>query len=290
MKRFSMVLSLYFYRCTFRSFQMLLARTLQIHLLGGEWEWPMDETEGDLNGSGHHLQTHPNNDDVISLRRGSYYQESIMQINSILRLFWDLPCPQCPFSIHNICSAGSKSGIVPGRWLGPWVGCKAISAAADQVEKQLNLRVAVLASTGGGAPILYRDSKFRKWLTENHFYDQQLYAMPRNSKCQSYSSDNNNNMPQPCDKRTLNEEKSSCDVSCTVPVQDPYWMNDISVDEDAKNRRKNCEISLQDIATPSQAGLLILVPLLLGIEKVKCLSYFLVKHHLNLLSSFGDDY
>eukprot|EP00878_Enallax_costatus_P012442 GHUV01012993.1.p1 GENE.GHUV01012993.1~~GHUV01012993.1.p1 ORF type:complete len:390 (+),score=129.99 GHUV01012993.1:1071-2240(+) len=80
----------------------------------------------------------------------------------LLQLFVDEPRPSAPFSIHNICKAGKPHGIVVGQWLGPWVLCKALSAAATahqntQHQQQehsqcLDLQVHVVCDPGGGAP------------------------------------------------------------------------------------------------------------------------------------------
>ncbi len=41
-----------------------------------------------------------------------------------------LPADRNAFSLHNLCVHGRTAGVVPGRWLGPWVVCKALEATA----------------------------------------------------------------------------------------------------------------------------------------------------------------
>lgn len=41
-----------------------------------------------------------------------------------------LPAERNAFSLHNLCAHGQACGVVPGRWLGPWVVCRALEAAA----------------------------------------------------------------------------------------------------------------------------------------------------------------
>ena len=40
------------------------------------------------------------------------------------------PAERNPFSLHNLCLHGRRCGVVPGRWLGPWVMCRTLEAAA----------------------------------------------------------------------------------------------------------------------------------------------------------------
>ena len=35
------------------------------------------------------------------------------------------------FSLHNLCAHGRRCGVVPGRWLGPWVMCRALQTTAE---------------------------------------------------------------------------------------------------------------------------------------------------------------
>lgn len=89
----------------------------------------------------------------------------------LLRLFLDQPGPSAPFSIHNICRAGAHHGVVPGQWLGPWVLCKALAAAAADYQQQqqqpLGLQVHVACDPGGGAPALQLD-RLKQLLAGHH--------------------------------------------------------------------------------------------------------------------------
>lgn len=50
--------------------------------------------------------------------------------------------------------------MFPGRWLGPWVGCRAVEAAATHAKTALagHINFSVLGGSGGGAPFLFRDT------------------------------------------------------------------------------------------------------------------------------------
>lgn len=120
--------------CTLRSGQMILAQGLQRHLLGADWRWP----DAAPAGSGSGAAPPP-------------------ELARLLQLFWDTPAERNAFSLHNLCAHGRRCGVAPGRWLGPWVMCKALEATACvalQHHDDLGLTVAVLADAGGGAPLL----------------------------------------------------------------------------------------------------------------------------------------
>lgn len=46
--------------------------------------------------------------------------------------------------------------VFPGRWIGPWTGCRALEAAATNGTSSLpgNIAFKVLGGSGGGAPLL----------------------------------------------------------------------------------------------------------------------------------------
>lgn len=106
--------------CTLRSGQMLVAEALVRH----------------MHGAG--------NAGVPSASTGS--------IADVVALFWDHPSANCPFSIHNICKP-EHQGVVVGRWLGPWVLCKALESIIVSTTLA-GLRVHVVCEPGGGAPAL----------------------------------------------------------------------------------------------------------------------------------------
>ncbi|PSC76415.1 cysteine protease atg4b [Micractinium conductrix] len=121
--------------CTLRSGQMILAQGLQRHLLGPDWRWPVPPGEGVDEAA-----VAPPHD-----------------LARLLQLFWDTPADRNAFSLHNLCAHGRRCGVVPGRWLGPWVMCRALQTTAEaalQHRQDLGLTVAVLADAGGGAPML----------------------------------------------------------------------------------------------------------------------------------------
>jgi len=51
--------------------------------------------------------------------------------------------------------------VVAGHWVGPWMLCKTLAAAAEQAQQQLGqslgLHVHVVCDPGGGAPQLQPD-------------------------------------------------------------------------------------------------------------------------------------
>ncbi|KAI3434857.1 hypothetical protein D9Q98_002911 [Chlorella vulgaris] len=125
--------------CTLRSGQMILAQGLLRHLLGRDWRWP----------------------EAVSPEQQQQAAEARPKLALLLELFWDTPAERNAFSLHNLCRAGQRCGVVPGRWLGPWVMCKTLEAAAAAATQHtaaqgvdLGLTVAVLADSGGGAPLL----------------------------------------------------------------------------------------------------------------------------------------
>jgi Peptidase family C54 len=60
--------------------------------------------------------------------------------------------PGACLSIHSICTAGKKYGLVPGRWMGPYALCRAV---ADISRSNLTQHVKIVAiDSGGGAPCL----------------------------------------------------------------------------------------------------------------------------------------
>lgn len=60
--------------------------------------------------------------------------------------------PEACFSIHSICAAGAKYGLVPGRWMGPYALCRAVADIAKSRCPD-DLQVTVIES-GGGAPCI----------------------------------------------------------------------------------------------------------------------------------------
>lgn len=52
------------------------------------------------------------------------------------------PAERNAFSLHNLCLHGRRCGVVPGRWLGPWVVCKTLEAAAAAAQVRVLLAVA----------------------------------------------------------------------------------------------------------------------------------------------------
>jgi hypothetical protein len=68
----------------------------------------------------------------------------------IVAYFFDDPS-SC-LSIHSICAAGAKYGLLPGRWMGPYAIARAVADVASQ-SLSFFLRI-VTVDSGGGAPFL----------------------------------------------------------------------------------------------------------------------------------------
>lgn len=112
--------------CTIRSGQMLLGEAFLRHVFGRHWS-----------------------------RTPAALQDCRLQ--QLLELFLDCPGSSHPFSIHSICEGGKVTGVVPGKWLGPWALCKALEACikiSEQAPLLANLRLHVVCDPGGGAPEL----------------------------------------------------------------------------------------------------------------------------------------
>lgn len=76
--------------CTLRSVQMIAAQAMLRHILGPEWRLPLVEAEN-----------------AGSAAIGMDPPEGLAPL---LRLFWDVPVPSSPFSIHNLCLHGATCG------------------------------------------------------------------------------------------------------------------------------------------------------------------------------------
>ncbi|GIL47679.1 hypothetical protein Vafri_4440 [Volvox africanus] len=107
--------------CTIRSGQMLLAEALARITLGRCW---------------------------------SRQSSSLDEAQPVVKLFLDHP--NALLSIHRICTAGVSAGIVPGRWVGPWMLCKGLEALFSPLgrERPMGMHLHVACGSGGGAPEL----------------------------------------------------------------------------------------------------------------------------------------
>ncbi|GLC43850.1 hypothetical protein PLESTB_000915000 [Pleodorina starrii] len=117
----SMLISDVGWGCTIRSGQMLLAEALARIALGRSW-----------------------------IRQPSTLED----VQPVVRFFIDHP--DALLSIHRICAAGVSAGIVPGRWVGPWMLCKSLEALFSTLgcERPMGLHLHVACGSGGGAPEL----------------------------------------------------------------------------------------------------------------------------------------
>ncbi|KAK9830586.1 hypothetical protein WJX81_001612 [Elliptochloris bilobata] len=113
--------------CTLRSGQMLLAQALLRHVAGRAWRRRLG---------------------------GEPLLEAAPAVAALLAWFWDRPDVDAhPFSIHSLCEAGRAHGVVPGHWLGPSTLCHTLEALCRR-RRPAGLRMRVVASAGGGAPVL----------------------------------------------------------------------------------------------------------------------------------------
>ncbi len=138
--------------CSLRSIQMIAAQTMIRHVLGPDWRWPL-EKDKDQHAL-HNVEMAPSS---FSQAAVPEKEQPPSELVDILRLFWDVPDANSPFSIHNICYHGAEcAGVFPGRWLGPSAGCRALEATASSTAPGLfqALKIAVLGGMGGGAPVL----------------------------------------------------------------------------------------------------------------------------------------
>lgn len=88
--------------CMLRCGQMLISQTLFNHLLGRDFRY--------------HAQDPPRSDH-----------------RKILAMFHDSPSQEeCPFSVHNLLRQCSVDGVVPGRWLGPSMVCRAVCRSINE--------------------------------------------------------------------------------------------------------------------------------------------------------------
>eukprot|EP00879_Flechtneria_rotunda_P032073 GHRR01035224.1.p1 GENE.GHRR01035224.1~~GHRR01035224.1.p1 ORF type:complete len:395 (+),score=182.37 GHRR01035224.1:880-2064(+) len=164
----------------------------------------------------------------------------------LLSLFQDQPGSLSPFSIHNLCTAGAGHGVVAGQWLGPWVLCKALAAAAatqrawqqqqqqqqqqhGQQQRSLGLHVHVVCDPGGGAPTL-QPVRLKALLTAQGACAQQA------ADCHCIDGSHSSSHPV---------QRAPADIAW--PSQQPQQ---------------------QHSHGPHQQGLLLLVPLTLGVGKV----------------------
>ena len=117
--------------CTLRSGQMLLAAALVRAAVGREWRRPRDGDDAPLPPS----------------------------VDALLALFADTEA--APLGLHALMAAGSRHGVVAGRWIGPSAFCGAAAAAlatarAARPDATPTLPSVTVLDGGGGAPTLWR--------------------------------------------------------------------------------------------------------------------------------------
>lgn len=80
---------------------------------------------------------------------------------TLIELFLDSPRPSCLFSIHNLCTAGGGLGVIAGHWLGPWTLCKCLEESINRL-RPYGLVTHVACDPGGGAPTLHMAELVKK--------------------------------------------------------------------------------------------------------------------------------
>ncbi|GMH40122.1 hypothetical protein BSKO_08026 [Bryopsis sp. KO-2023] len=139
-------------------------------------------------------------------------------------------------SIHNICSVGEKFGVEAGRWLGPWVLSHVLEDLINSYRPQ-GLKVLLISQPGGGAPYINK-ARMNEYFAA--FQEENGAA----SDC-----------PQGKDS-----------VSDGCPAAASYSRNDSSItDWELTDHNVGGSFS---VAPQGKPGLVVLMPLVLGIEKV----------------------
>jgi len=134
--------------CTLRSGQMLLARALQMMLLGRGWRYTPTPTPSPAGAATPLLSSAD-----AAAGQDVYTSESTAGDTRarLLRLFDDVE--GAPFGLHGLLRDSVDAS--PGCWLGPHALCGALAAAVRRELGDAVLRVRVLGAGGGGAPALY---------------------------------------------------------------------------------------------------------------------------------------
>jgi Peptidase family C54 len=92
--------------CTLRSVQMIAAQTMIRHSLGADWRWPLDKDHVVHAEQATNLIGRPPSPPSPAVG----VTEPPLELLEVLRLFWDVPEADSPFSIHNICYYGAECG------------------------------------------------------------------------------------------------------------------------------------------------------------------------------------
>ena len=124
--------------CTLRSGQMLLARALQLSLLGSDFR----------------CGSPPAASPCTPLLPGGEEGDAASMVHAhILSLFRDNP--DAPFGLHGLLR-GSRDAAASA-WLAPHALCRVLASAVCRGLAPGQLRVALVGAGGGGAPTLYVD-------------------------------------------------------------------------------------------------------------------------------------
>jgi len=158
--------------------------------------------------------------------------------------------------------------VFPGRWLGPFTGCRALQCAATSSDALKGLKIAVLGGTGGGAPVLEIDRYLA--CVESSVTDDD-----NDTKMVVGGGIGESSAPAPSTAPTAIPEvdKGKLDEETTVENNTVDMVSDhpLSVEEEERTHMEKEKTT--DTSNEPDRSLLLLIPLVLGIGKLNPVYY-----------------